>query len=55
MQEPTVTTASAEATGNRFYAWLQDPLGSIIVASAATMGSLGIVLSGIWVVNTTLG
>ncbi|MCB1843161.1 MAG: hypothetical protein KDI09_09390 [Halioglobus sp.] len=31
--------------------YMQDPLGSIVTASAATIGSFGFVLSGIWFVN----
>jgi len=30
---------------------MQDPLGSIVTATAATLGSFGFVLSGIWLVN----
>ncbi len=37
--------------GSRFIEWVQDPLGSIVAASVATIGSLGFVLSGIWFVN----
>jgi hypothetical protein len=42
---------SNKTRGARFVEWLQDPLGSIIAASIATIGSLGVVLSGIWFVN----
>ncbi len=41
-------------TGQRFVQWIQDPLGSIIAASVASIGSLGVVLSGIWFVNLAL-
>ena len=34
-----------------FVQWLQDPLGSIIAASIASIGSFGVVVSGIWFVN----
>lgn len=35
----------------RLSTWIQDPMGSIIAASITAMGSLGVVLSGIWFVN----
>tara|TARA_R110002049_G_scaffold76285_4_gene196164 strand:+ start:142 stop:330 length:189 start_codon:yes stop_codon:yes gene_type:complete len=31
--------------------YMQEPLGSIVTATAATIGSFGFVLSGIWFVN----
>lgn len=34
--------------------WLQDPMGSVIAASAATIGSFGIVLSGTWFIHLAL-
>jgi hypothetical protein len=40
--------------GSRFGTWLQDPLGSIIAASVAAMGSLGVVLSGAWFIHLVL-
>ena len=40
--------------GQRFMQWVQEPLGSIITASVATIGSLGLVLSGIWFVNLAI-
>jgi hypothetical protein len=49
--EQTTTDASAATLGQRFIDYLQDPLGSIIVASVTTIGSFGVVLSGIWFVN----
>lgn len=51
---PTPKTIAAQTTGQRFVQWLQDPLGSIIAASVASIGSLGVVLSGIWFVNLAL-
>ena len=45
---------ATQTTGQRFVEWLQDPLGSIIAASVASIGSLGVVLSGIWFVNLAL-
>lgn len=48
------STPPRQTGGQRFIQWLQDPLGSIIAASVATIGSLGFVLSGIWLVNLAL-
>ena len=42
-------------TAQRFARWIQDPMGSIIAASIAAMGSLGVVMSGIWFVNLAVG
>lgn len=36
---------------HRVCQYMQDPLGSIVTATAATLGSFGFVLSGIWLVN----
>jgi hypothetical protein len=54
MSSSTETTAAKKSLGNRFVQWIQDPLGSIVAASVATIGSLGFVLSGIWMVNLAL-
>ena len=43
-----------ETRGERFVRWLEDPLVSVVAASATTIGSLGIVVSGIWVVNLAI-
>ena len=40
--------------GSKLGNWLQDPLGSIIAASVAAMGSLGVVLSGSWFIHLAL-
>ena len=47
------TTASSPAPGvwQRLGEWMQDPMGSVIAASAATIGSFGIVLSGTWLIS----
>ena len=45
MNNPETTTAQ------RLGEWIQDPVGSIIAASITAMGSLGVVMSGIWFVN----
>lgn len=54
MNSTPETTPTRQTGGQRFIQWLQDPLGSIIAASVATIGSLGVVLSGIWFVNLAL-
>lgn len=43
------------SAAQRFARWIQDPMGSIIAASIAAMGSLGVVMSGIWFVNLAVG
>lgn len=50
-QPGTETQQQVEA---RAVHWLEDPLGSIIAASAATIGSFGVVLGGIWAINVAL-
>ncbi len=40
--------------GQRFLAWIQEPFGSIIFASASTIGSFGVVLSGMWAIQAAL-
>ncbi|MEM8564601.1 MAG: hypothetical protein AAGF57_20335 [Pseudomonadota bacterium] len=37
--------------GQRFGQWVQDPMGGVIAASVATMSSLGVVLSGSWLIH----
>jgi hypothetical protein len=54
MSSATEKTTAKESLGRRFVEWIQDPMGSVIAASVATIGSLGLVLSGIWMVNLTL-
>ncbi|GAB5450930.1 MAG: hypothetical protein Hals2KO_12580 [Halioglobus sp.] len=38
-------------TRERFVAWIKEPMGSVIAASAATIGSFGIVLGGTWAIS----
>jgi len=49
-----IRPAPPVSTTRRVIQWLQDPLGSIIAASAATLGSVGLVVSGIWAINLAL-
>ena len=46
---------AAPATSmQRFGQWVQDPMASVIVASIATMSTLGFVLSGMWFISVML-
>jgi hypothetical protein len=38
----------------RFAEWIHDPMGGVIAASVATIGSLGIVLSGSWLIHMAI-
>ena len=38
----------------RFGQWVQEPMGSVIAASVATMSSLGMVLSGMWFISVVM-
>ncbi len=44
----------ATTVSQRFVQWIQDPMGSVIVASIGTMSTLGVVLSSIWAINFAL-
>ena len=46
--------AAPRSRWSMFGQWIQNPLGSIVAASVATIGSLGVVLSGIWAIHFTL-
>jgi hypothetical protein len=43
--------AEAVTSGQRIVNWLEDPMGQVVAATVATVGSFGMVLSGIWLVN----
>ena len=43
--------AQAVTSGQRIVHWLEDPMGQVVAATVATVGSFGMVLSGIWLVN----
>ena len=45
---------TAEPARQTFSEWIQDPLGSVIAASVATIGSFGVVISGMWAINVAL-
>ncbi len=45
---------AVQTRGGRLARWLQDPLGGVIAASIATIGSFGVVVSGIWFVNLAI-
>jgi len=48
------SSATGQTAGYRLGQWLQDPMGSIIAASAATIGAFGFVLSGTWLISLAL-
>ena len=47
-------TAVAQPLSYRLGQWVQDPMGSVIAASAATIGAFGFVLFGTWFISLTL-
>ena len=49
--QPADTPSSAR---ERFLRWVQEPLGSVVAASVATMSTLGMVLSGSWLISLAL-
>ncbi len=51
MSRPNETSAQPTSRAARFSEWIQDPMGGVIAASVATIGSFGVVVSGIWFVN----
>ena len=53
-QPPSEVRAKTAGPSQRIALWLEDPLGQVVAASVATIGSLGVVLSGIWLVNVAL-
>ena len=54
-EKSAVTVAATERPWNhRFAEWIQDPMGGVIAASVATIGSLGVVLSGSWLIHTVI-
>ncbi len=50
----TAVAVPQKSAGKRFLEWLEEPFGQVVAASAATIGSFGFVMSGIWFVNTLL-
>ncbi|MCX2980497.1 hypothetical protein EYC98_06365 [Halieaceae bacterium IMCC14734] len=54
-QQPSVFAQVMPLTPlQRFGRFIQDPMGSVIAASIATMSTLGFVLSGMWFINFAL-
>lgn len=51
---PSNDMKARPSRGQRFIAWIQEPFGSVMLASAASIGSLGIVLSSMWAIQATL-
>ena len=56
MNAESVATVGAvkRPLSHRFAEWIQDPMGGVIAASVATMGSLGVVLSGSWLIHMVI-
>jgi hypothetical protein len=46
--------AVAQTRTQRIGEWLQDPLGGVVAASAATIGAFGFVLSGTWLIHVAM-
>jgi len=44
-------TAIEKPLSHRFGEWIQEPMGGVIAASVATMGTLGVVLLGSWSIH----
>lgn len=53
-QEQDTSQATPMTRTQRFGEWIQDPMGGVIAASVATIGSFGVVLSGMWAINVAL-
>jgi hypothetical protein len=34
--------------------WLQEPMGAVVAASAAVIGSFGLVISGMWFIGAAI-
>lgn len=54
MSKNEVTVQIQKTRRQRLVDWLEDPMGSVIVASVVAIGSLGVVISGIWVVDAVI-
>ena len=55
MKENSQAIAIPQTRGQQFLQWLEDPFGQVVTASVATIGSFGVVLSGIWLMNLIVG
>jgi len=49
------TVHKTKSPDGKFSRLLQDPLGSVVAASAATIGSFGVVIGGIWAISLAVG
>ena len=54
MNAKSVVAEAKRPLSQRFAEWINDPMGGVIAASVATIGSLGIVLSGSWLIHTVI-
>jgi len=46
--------AIPQTRSSAFIRWLQDPMGSVVAATVAIIGSFGIVISGSWFIHIAL-
>lgn len=54
MEDKTTVAVTQKPLSHRFADWIQEPMGGVIAASIATMGSLGVVLSGSWLIHVAI-
>jgi len=54
MSSKELAVQKPQTRSQRFAAWMQDPMGSIIFASIIAIGSLAFVGSGIWIVDAVI-
>lgn len=54
IQPTTGSSANHSSRAYRLGQWIQDPMVSVIAASAATIGAFGIVIAGSWLIHLAL-
>lgn len=45
---------ASQPLGHALGQWVQSPMGSVIAASVGVIGSFGLVLSGMWLINVII-
>lgn len=53
-QNQTPESEAGPTRMQRIGEWLQDPMGSVVAASAASIGAFGVVLSGTWMIHSVM-
>ncbi|MEH6518041.1 MAG: hypothetical protein V7742_15300 [Halioglobus sp.] len=48
------TQVATMSAGQQFVEWMQEPLGSVLFATAATVSSFGFVLGGMWLIHLAM-